>query len=84
MKKKEKLLREIKKLERKEKNVKSKLKSSNVQVGKEHNPQIIIEEINRKNREYEMLRSRYNSLMGEMNNKIIQDSSRIYQDNKSV
>lgn len=51
---------------------------------KKSSPKVIIEEINRKNREYEVLKSRYNSLMNEMNQKLVHDSSQIYHDNENM
>ena len=71
--KKQSILKEIERLREKERQIKevSYLKSELKEISKiEATPEILIEEINRKSREYDLLKHKYSNLINEMNRKV--------------
>ena len=88
--KKQKLEEEIKRLEKKERNLKKNTKNPKNRKNqillskKPPNSKLIIEEINEKNREYNILKNKYNSLLYEMNNKIVSDTNNSYIETRNM
>jgi hypothetical protein len=71
--KKQNILKEIERLKEKERNLKESMlfKSDVKEISKiEATPDILIEEINKKSREYDMLKHKYSNLINEMNRKV--------------
>ncbi len=67
------IIKEIERLKEKERQMKetSYLKTDSREISKiEATPEILIEEINRKSREYDMLKHKYSNLINEMNRKV--------------
>jgi hypothetical protein len=86
--KKDQLEEEIARLEKKEKTLKTgKFEKKSVLLNQSKvtpDSKLLIEEINRKNKEYNVLKNKYNSLLYEMNSKLITNTNQSYLDQQNL